>query len=920
MKGILGGNDDPEMGLESPLLDEDFGDGEGKEYRSPFMMKTKKEYTSSKEFDSPGGSSSIGGDSQHQHQNEEESGITNWVGDMASQYSMCLILPRQDSKMQFMKYSGFGMDAVSTVENMMKKMKRASVNFLNKKGADEENANKAIEILSETGKELIYLLRKKGYEIFAYDGCDGTYIVLLLTLSLKTLRITSERRGYGMKIDPVRARRIAERGNKKHNIGPIILRQDKQNELEQHGEILHEPYQEIYLPYSSHVDEDLYARPSNMTHPFDHTVTLRCCERILVSPIIWDDARDINKSVSSDIGGIMLAQSSIDNIQMSSNPTHYASSSTEHHSYRKKKHKLTQIHLASLINCGEVLACFPLHEPLSIQYLKDRWLPWRLPSQLLITKIGQYFGFRIALFVTFQSHWIWGFLTPSILGIVVQILRMISSNSSSFYGFPVLPILAIFVVGWFRYMCEYWKVLEFANAVRHGMVFFEKRESPRSEYSTEIDGHHYGGPDSVTGKHIHFFPVLERQRRSKISKIIVIFALLVVLSLVFMTYLFRSRYLFPYYGEATAQNITAGINALQVLIGNILIDRLVSNLCRYENHRTDTEFFDSYISKVFLFLFVNSYSSFLYMAFIAGSMPIPAGAPDGSIGECGADNCMTPLTTLVVAVFSTRVAESILYWSYQRYFSSRDADEQCLRANGQFTRPEYELFMEYMDPAKTVTQMSTDACLLAGYVCMFICALPIVPLLCSFCFLVDQSLLRYNLLHVIQRPMRIDAEDIGYSQDVLHILGWIALPVNAGLFLFTSPPDIDRLPLSLSDKLWIFIIFCTLGAMVIVWFSQMSNKTARHIIQAKRNEYFKEKLVDLVPDKAAAGHGSDENDAVLNAPIELKAYPSKAMTYDCGPGHGMFLHDDDDDENDVLLGGGDDKTGEILGSPDPYTL
>ena len=42
MKGILGGNDDPEMGLESPLLDEDFGDEEGKEYRSPFMMKTKK--------------------------------------------------------------------------------------------------------------------------------------------------------------------------------------------------------------------------------------------------------------------------------------------------------------------------------------------------------------------------------------------------------------------------------------------------------------------------------------------------------------------------------------------------------------------------------------------------------------------------------------------------------------------------------------------------------------------------------------------------------------------------------------------------------------------------------------------------------------------------------------------------------------
>jgi hypothetical protein len=59
----------------------------------------------------------------------------------------------------------------------------------------------------------------------------------------------------------------------------------------------------------------------------------------------------------------------------------------------------------------------------------------------------------------------------------------------------------------------------------------------------------------------------------------------------------------------------------QIIIGNILIEQLVDKLTEFENHRTNTQFEDAYCSKLFSFVFVNSYLSVLYIAFVAEHMP-----------------------------------------------------------------------------------------------------------------------------------------------------------------------------------------------------------------------------------------------------------------------------------------------------------
>ena len=80
--------------------------------------------------------------------------------------------------------------------------------------------------------------------------------------------------------------------------------------------------------------------------------------------------------------------------------------------------------------------------------------------------------------------------------------------------------------------------------------------------------------------------------------------------------------------------------------------------------RTDTQYEDSMIVKVFVFLFINSYASFYYLAFIAEL-----------VGDCPVQGCMYTLAINVCIVFGSSLASSVFmqiifpYVGYKyRYF------------------------------------------------------------------------------------------------------------------------------------------------------------------------------------------------------------------------------------------------------------
>ena len=74
---------------------------------------------------------------------------------------------------------------------------------------------------------------------------------------------------------------------------------------------------------------------------------------------------------------------------------------------------------------------------------------------------------------------------------------------------------------------------------------------------------------------------------------------------------------------------------------NTIYSDMAIDLTEKENHRTDTEFEDSLIAKLFAFQFVNSYASFFYVAYLKSLTGDPC---EGT--------CMSELSTAIGVIFS----------------------------------------------------------------------------------------------------------------------------------------------------------------------------------------------------------------------------------------------------------------------------
>jgi hypothetical protein len=95
-----------------------------------------------------------------------------------------------------------------------------------------------------------------------------------------------------------------------------------------------------------------------------------------------------------------------------------------------------------------------------------------------------------------------------------------------------------------------------------------------------------------------------------------------------------------------------------------------SYLNNWENHRTESEYEDALIAKLFFFQFVNSYSSCFYIAFIAQYMPAPPGSPAGAVGECGGPDCMEALSINLSIIFALKFLNGSLFKAGTAYIIS----------------------------------------------------------------------------------------------------------------------------------------------------------------------------------------------------------------------------------------------------------
>ena len=489
------------------------------------------------------------------------------------------------------------------------------------------------------------------------------------------------------------------------------------------------------------------------------------------------------------------------------------------------------------INAGHLLACFPAHQEALCRELAASWYstyPWNKPFY----KIKDYFGEKIGLYYCFLGFYCRYLLASSVLGSIMQIVVLATNDFSS----PAVPFYSFFVMFWAVSFSEHWNRAQKTHAMEWGMTGFEATESDRPEY------HGQKMKSLVDGQEIIHFNRSKANQLMAYSVSIIGAMICLVIGTTASVYLARNA-MASRGGEwgYDADSIASIMNSLQITFFNYVYSKLAKRLSDQENHRTNTEYEDAMIAKLFCFQFVNSFSSFFFIAFCAKFLPKVDGDEASNVGQCGAKDCMYTLGINLAIVLLVRITvgnfQEFVLPRVMNYFNgARDTSHS--QAEREYRRPDYDFIQDSIDDY-------SELLIQFGYQTLFVTALPASALLV---LISNHFELRYDVDKMLYQTRRVypkSAEDIGTWQTVFNLMTTCAVPANAALVAFTMTVFDNH---SLTLRFWLF-----LG---IQWFIFSMQSLLRYLIpdvpapvaiQLQRSDFITSKVIDLTPDDKDTG-------------------------------------------------------------------
>ncbi|XP_064864431.1 anoctamin-6-like isoform X2 [Oncorhynchus nerka] len=294
-------------------------------------------------------------------------------------------------------------------------------------------------------------------------------------------------------------------------------------------------------------------------------------------------------------------------------------------------------------------------------------------------------------------------------------------------------VFAVFMAIWVTVFLEFWKRYQAELEYEWDTVeFLEQEEQPRPEYEAKCN-HERINPVTRAKEKVPY-TACGRCIRVSLGIGTVLFWIVLILASVVAIIVYRLAVFFsfstrlqsdlkelePFKEYVTAQmatSVTASIiSFVVIMVLNILYERVAIWITDFELPRTKTDYENSLTLKMFLFQFVNYYSSCFYIAFAKGKVVGYPGQPVYLLGkyrneECDPGGCLIELTTQLTVIMGGKaiwnnIQEVLLPWMKNLIF------RYCTRVGSEKVIPRWEqdyqlqpigklgLFYEYleMDP------------------------------------------------------------------------------------------------------------------------------------------------------------------------------------------------------------------------------
>jgi len=239
----------------------------------------------------------------------------------------------------------------------------------------------------------------------------------------------------------------------------------------------------------------------------------------------------------------------------------------------------------------------------------------------------------------------------------------------------------------------------------------------------------------------------------------------------------------------------ASINLVLILIFNYIYEQLAFWLTEKELHRTQSAFDDALTLKIYLFQFVNYYSSIFYIAFFKGQY---IGTPNHYhryLGyrqeECSPGGCFMELCIQLAIIFMGKqfllsVMEYYMpvLWKIFNLLKLRQdensgekdhATPQHIRDFKLVEWGQQGLFHEYLE---MIIQY--------GFITVFVSAFPLAPFFALCNNILEIRLDAKKILVNHRRPIAQKVRSIGVWFDIMETLGRVAVIANAFILAITS--------------------------------------------------------------------------------------------------------------------------------------
>uniref|UniRef100_A0A670Y8L2 Anoctamin n=1 Tax=Pseudonaja textilis TaxID=8673 RepID=A0A670Y8L2_PSETE len=356
-----------------------------------------------------------------------------------------------------------------------------------------------------------------------------------------------------------------------------------------------------------------------------------------------------------------------------------------------------------------------------------------------------------------------------------------SSQYSHLFDNVATLFFAIFMGIWVTLFLEFWKRRQARLEYEWDLVDFEEEQQQlqlRPEYEAKCTQKR---KNPVTQELEPYLPLTSQAIRFCISGTTVLFWISLIIASMIAVIVYRlavyaafasimenTETLQPIRGLLTPQlatSVTASfLNFVIIMILNFLYERIAIWITDMEIPRTHYEYENRLTMKMFLFQFVNYYSSCFYVAFFKGKFVGYPGSYTYMFNrwrneECDPAGCLIELTTQLTIVMAGKQI-----WG--------NIQEAIVPFHG-FHSIVYLLFSIH-----TVIQF--------GFITLFVASFPLAPLLALMNNILEIRVDSWKLTTQFRRPVAAKAHSIGIWQEILNGMAILSVVTNAFIVAFTS--------------------------------------------------------------------------------------------------------------------------------------